>query len=54
MKLITCLAMMLMMVQADIPLSVVDHEDPNYWDVCLEVTGVLCEFCCLTDQAACS
>ena len=34
--------------------SLVDHDDPNYTDKCLEVTGELCDYCCLIDFEWCS
>ena len=49
MKAFSALAILLLSaVVALTPLSIVDHEDPYYWDICLEKTGELCEFCCLT------
>lgn len=35
-------------------MSLVDHEDPNYTDKCLEITGELCDYCCLVDFEWCS
>ena len=32
----------------------VDRSDPNYTDRCLEVTGELCDYCCLDDFEWCS
>ena len=34
--------------------SLVDHDDPNYMDRCLEITGELCDYCCLVDFEWCS
>ena len=34
--------------------SLVDHDDPNYTDKCLEITGELCSYCCLIDFEWCS
>ena len=34
--------------------SLVDHDDPNYFDRCLEITGELCDYCCLVDFEWCS
>ena len=31
-----------------------DHDDPNYTDRCLEITGELCDYCCLIDFEWCS
>ena len=31
-----------------------DHEDPNYTDVCYEITREMCDFCCLVDFEFCS
>ena len=31
-----------------------DHDDPNYMDRCLEITGELCDYCCLEDFEWCS
>lgn len=36
-------------VNAGTPVSITIPEDPYYFDICLQVTGELCEFCCLTD-----
>lgn len=30
------------------------EEDPSYTDSCLETSGKMCEFCCMTDVALCS
>ena len=35
-------------------ISTVNHTDPNYWDLCLEKTGELCDYCCLTDFEWCA
>ena len=34
--------------------SLVDHDDPNYTDRCLEITGELCDYCCMIDFEWCS
>ena len=34
--------------------SLVDHSDPNYTDRCLEITGELCDYCCMVDFEWCS
>ena len=34
--------------------SLVDRSDPNYTDRCLEVTGELCDYCCMDDFEWCS
>ena len=34
--------------------SLVDHSDPNYMDRCLEITGELCDYCCMVDFEWCS
>ena len=31
-----------------------DHEDPDYTDVCYEITREMCDFCCLVDFEFCS
>lgn len=31
-----------------------DHEDPEYTDVCYEITREMCDFCCLVDFEFCS
>ena len=31
-----------------------DHEDPDYTDVCYEITREVCDFCCLVDFEFCS
>ena len=40
--------------QAIVKVSLVDHNDPNYTDRCLQVTGELCDYCCLEDFEWCS
>ena len=35
-------------------ISMVNHTDVNYWDLCLEKTGELCDYCCLTDFEICA
>ena len=35
-------------------ISMVNHTDSNYWDLCLEKTGELCDYCCLTDFEICA
>ena len=39
---------------AIVKVSLVDHSDPNYTDRCLEITGELCDYCCLVDFEWCS
>ena len=39
---------------AVVKVSIVDHSDPNYTDQCLEITGELCDYCCLIDFEWCS
>ena len=34
--------------------SLVNHTDPFYMDRCLEITGELCDYCCLDDFEWCS
>ena len=34
--------------------ALVDHSDPDYMDRCLEITGELCDYCCLVDFEWCS
>ena len=34
--------------------SLVDHNDPDYTDKCLEITGELCDYCCMVDFEWCS
>ena len=41
-------------VRAIIKIAVVNHTDPLYWDICLEKTGEMCEYCCLEDFEWCS
>ena len=41
-------------VKAITKVSLVDHDDPNYTDKCLEITGELCDYCCLVDFEWCS
>lgn len=48
------LAILAIHAAADTKTSLVDHQDPYYFDSCLETSGELCEFCCLTDMAICS
>lgn len=31
-----------------------NHSDPNYTDVCYEITREMCDFCCLVDFEFCS
>merc|ERR1712046_307376 len=31
-----------------------DHEDPDYTDVCYEITREMCDFCCLVDFEFCA
>ena len=42
------------LVGAITKVSLVDHDDPNYTDKCLEVTGELCDYCCMIDFEWCS
>ena len=42
------------LVKAITKVSLVDHNDPNYTDKCLEVTGELCDYCCMIDFEWCS
>ena len=34
--------------------TLVNHTDPFYMDRCLEITGELCDYCCLDDFEWCS
>ena len=42
------------MVEAITKVTLVDHSDPNYTDICLQITGELCDYCCLDDFEWCS
>ena len=42
------------LVKAITKVQLVDHSDPNYTDKCLEITGELCDYCCLIDFEWCS
>ena len=53
-KLFLLLTLLVLHVLSGTPVKIVDHEDPYYTDECLEVSGELCAFCCLTDQQVCS
>ena len=35
-------------------ISTPNHSDPNYTDVCYEITREMCDFCCLVDFEFCS
>ena len=35
-------------------IALVDHNDPDYTDICLEITGEMCDYCCLIDFEWCS
>ena len=41
-------------VNAATKISTPNHSDPNYTDVCYEVTREMCDFCCLVDFEFCS
>merc|ERR1712060_971343 len=48
------LSLLLTQVQAIVKVALVDHSDPDYTDRCLEITGELCDYCCLIDFEWCS
>ena len=48
------LAELIQQTYAITKVSLVDHSDPNYMDRCLEITGELCDYCCMTDFEWCS
>ena len=55
MKIVLTLAMLAIEVVYGITkVSLVDHNDPNYTDRCLQITGELCDYCCLEDFEWCS
>ena len=55
MKIILTLAILIIEVVYGITkVSLVDHNDPNYTDRCLQITGELCDYCCLEDFEWCS
>ena len=42
------------LVQAATKIAFPNHSDPDYTDVCYEVTREMCDFCCLVDFEFCS
>ena len=48
------LSLLIQSTYAITKVSLVDHDDPNYTDRCLEITGELCDYCCMTDFEWCS
>ena len=54
MKIIPTSFLFISMVIANTPFILVDHTDPYYTDPCLESSGELCDFCCLTDAVSCT
>ena len=48
------LAILLVQSGAITKVKLVDHDDPDYTDRCLEITGELCDYCCLVDFEWCS
>ena len=48
------LSMLIQSTYAITKVSLVDHDDPNYMDRCLEITGELCDYCCMVDFEWCS
>ena len=54
MLILLCLSLLTWDSEAITKISLVDHNDPNYTDRCLEITGELCDYCCLTDFEWCS
>ena len=48
------LATSLQNVLAITKVSLVDRTDPDYTDRCLEITGELCDYCCMVDFEWCS
>ena len=51
---IIALAGLIQSTYAITKVSLVDHSDPNYMDRCLEITGELCDYCCMVDFEWCS
>ena len=52
--LFSLLAILLVQSGAITKVKLVDHDDPDYTDRCLEITGELCDYCCLVDFEWCS
>ena len=48
------LATALNSVLAITKVSLVEADNPDYTDRCLEITGELCDYCCLVDFEWCS
>ena len=51
---VALMVMALQVCNAITKVSLVDHEDPDYTDRCLEITGELCDYCCMVDFEWCS
>jgi len=41
-------------VNAETKIMVPNHTDPNYTDICYEITREVCDYCCLIDFEFCS
>ena len=54
MNILTIAAILFNIAHGITKVSLVDHDDPDYTDKCLEITGELCDYCCLTDFEWCS
>ena len=53
-KFLFILACIFVLASSVTKISMVNHTDPNYWDMCLEKTGELCDYCCLSDFEWCA
>ena len=50
----TVFLLLISQIVAVTKISMVNRTDPMYWDQCLEKTGELCDYCCLSDFDWCA